>query len=179
MSSEIVAKRYASALMDLTQKDVSLQANIDEMLESILSLFADKEIKKVVSSPIVNPELLKAVFENVNAQVKAPEILKQFIRVLIETRRTALIPDIKKAFHAQLLEAQGSVEATVVTAVALDAAELGEIKTKLEGMLKKKVVLATAIDKTILGGFVIKIDNSLIDMSLRTKLDNMTKFAVS
>lgn len=179
MSSEIVAKRYASALMDLTQKDPALQATIDELLESVLSLFADKEIKKVIASPIVNPELLKAVFANVNQQINAPEVLKQFIRVLIETRRIALIPEIKKAFHAQLMAAQGIVEATVVTTVALDAAELDQIKAKLEGMLKKKVVLATAIDKTILGGFVIKIDNSLIDMSLRTKLDNMTKFAVS
>lgn len=179
MSSEIVAKRYASALMDLTKTDPTLQAQIDDLFESILSLFADKEIKKVISSPIVNPELLKAIFANVNEQIKAPEVLKQFIRVLIETRRTALIPEIKKAFHAQLMTAQGFVEATVVTTVALDAAELDQIKANLEGKLKKKVVLATAIDKTILGGFVIKIDNSLIDMSLRTKLDNMTKFAVS
>lgn len=179
MSSEIVAKRYAAALMDLTHKDQALQAKLDDQLASILSLFEDKEIKKIIASPIVNTDLLKAVFANATQQINSPEVLKQFIRVLVETRRTALIPEIKKAFHAQLLEVQGSVEATVVTAVALDSAELDQVKAKLEGMLKKKVVLATTIDKTILGGFVIKIDNSLIDMSLRTKLDNMTKFAVS
>jgi F0F1-type ATP synthase delta subunit len=46
-------------------------------------------------------------------------------------------------------------------------------------MLSKRVILTTEVDKSILGGFVIKIDNNLIDMSLKTKLDNMTKFAVS
>jgi ATP synthase F1 delta subunit len=179
MSSDKVATRYAAALMDLTKNDVALQSQIDEQLTAFLDLFNDKEVKKVIASPIVSPDLLTAVFANVTGQLKSPEVLKQFVRVLIETRRTALLPAIKEAFHKQLLTAQGSVEATVVTAVALDQSELDGIKAKLEGLLSKKILLSTQIDKSILGGFVIKIDNSLIDMSLKTKLDNMTKFAVS
>jgi F-type H+-transporting ATPase subunit delta len=179
MSSDKVATRYAAALMDLTKNDSALQGQIDEQLSSFLDLFNDKEVKKVIASPIVNPELLTAVFENVTGQLKSPEVLKQFVRVLVDARRTALLPEIKEAFHKQLLTAQGSVEATVVTAVALDQSELDGIRAKLEGLLSKKILLSTQIDKSILGGFVIKIDNSLIDMSLKTKLDNMTKFAVS
>jgi len=179
MSSETVAKRYASALMNLTQNDQALQAKIEDQLASIVELFDHKDIRKIIASPIVSPEILKPVFTNITGQLSSPEILTQFIRVLVETRRIAVLPDIKKAFHALYLEAHGQVEATVVTAVALDPAELEQIQTKLEAMLQKKIVIATAIDKTILGGFVIKIDNNLIDMSLRTKLDNLTKFAVS
>ncbi|MBC7661786.1 MAG: ATP synthase F1 subunit delta [Chitinophagaceae bacterium] len=179
MSSEKIASRYASALMELTKGDAAVQAKIDSQLTSILDLFADKEIKKVIASPIVNTELMSAVFKNVADQIGAPEILKQFFRVLVDARRTAIIPEIKQAFHKQFLESQGQVEATAITAVQLDAGELDQIKAKLEGMLNKKVLLTTQIDKSILGGFVIKIDNNLIDMSLRTKLDNMTKFAVS
>jgi F-type H+-transporting ATPase subunit delta len=179
MSSNKVATRYAAALMDLTKGDIALQGQLDQQLHAIIDLYNDKEVKKVIASPIVNPELLTAVFANVTGQMKSPEILKQFIRVLVDTRRTAILPEISEAFHKQFLTAQGSVEATVVTAVALDQAELDGIKEKLSGLLNKKILLSTQIDKSILGGFVIKIDNSLIDMSLRTKLDNMTKFAVS
>lgn len=179
MSSEKIAKRYAKALMSLSNGDRALQTRFDEQLSAINELFNDKEIRKVISSPIVNPELLQAVFDNVATQVKATDALKQFIRILVDTRRTAVIPEIASAFHKLYLAEQGQTEATVVTAVALDAKELEDIQSKIEGMLSTRVILSTEIDKSILGGFVIKIDNNLIDMSLKTKLDNMTKFAVS
>ena len=179
MSAEKISRRYAAALMDLTDKDLALQVELDNHLTALLELFADKEIRKVIASPIVNMDLMNAVFQNVTGQLKSPEILKQFLRVLVEAHRTALIPGIKEAFHSLLLELQGNAEATVISAIPLDSTEIESIRAKLEGMLDKKIILETKIDKSILGGFVIKIDNSLIDMSLRTKLDNMTKFAVS
>ena len=179
MSAEKIAKRYASALMTLSNGDRALQTRFEEQLAAIKELFNDKEITKVIASPIVNPELLKSVFDNVSNQVQATDALKQFLRILVENRRTAILPEIADAFHKLYLEAQGQIEAKVITAVALEPKELQDIQSKVEGMLGKRVILSTEIDKSILGGFVIKIDNSLIDMSLRTKLDNMTKFAVS
>ncbi|RZA24916.1 MAG: ATP synthase F1 subunit delta [Proteobacteria bacterium] len=179
MSSEKIAKRYAKALMSLANGDQALQGRFDEQLAAIEELFQDKEVRKVISSPIVNPDLLKAVFDNVSAQIGASDVLKQFINLLVETRRTAVLPEIAAAFHKLYLTELGQTEATVVTAVALEPKEFEEIQAKVEEMLGKRVILSTQIDKSILGGFVIKIDNNLIDMSLRTKLDNMTKFAVS
>lgn len=179
MSSEKVAKRYASALMALSNGDTALQSRFDEQLAAISELFQNKEIKSVIASPVVSSDVLHAVFDNVSEQVKATDALKQFLKLLVEGRRTAILPEIAAAYHKLYLHAQGVTEAKVITAVALEPKELEEIKSKVEGMLSKRVNLSTEIDKSILGGFVIKIDNNLIDMSLRTKLDNMTKFAVS
>lgn len=179
MSSEKIAKRYAKALMSLSGGDRALQSRFDEQLAVIADLFNDKKINSIISSPIVNADLLKAVFDNVASQVQATTALKNFLSTLVSERRTAVLPEIATAFHRLLLAEQGETEATVVTAVELEPRELEEIKAKVEGMLGKRVTLSTQVDKSILGGFVIKIDNSLIDMSLKTKLDNMTKFAVS
>lgn len=179
MSSEKIASRYAKALMTLSDGDRGLQSRFDEQLQAISELFSDRAIRQIISSPIVNPTILHAVFENITAQVKANNTLKQFIHVLVDARRTEVIPEIASAFHKLCLTEQGQTEATVVTAIALEPKELEEIQSKIEGMLSTRVILSTEIDKSILGGFVIKIDNNLIDMSLKTKLDNMTKFAVS
>jgi F0F1-type ATP synthase delta subunit len=46
-------------------------------------------------------------------------------------------------------------------------------------MLGKRVNLLQNVDKSILGGFEIRIENSVLDMTLKTKLEHMTKFAVS
>ncbi len=179
MSAEQISKRYASSLMQLTKGDIALQTKIDEQLSAIVDLLENKEIKKIIASPVVNTEIVNAVFANVGTQLGVAEIFKQFLKVLVDARRVSIIPEIKQSFHTSLLEAQGLVEATVTSAVTLDAGEIDQIKAKLEAMLGKKVKLETKVDKSILGGFVVKIDNSQIDMSLKTKLDNMTKFAVS
>ncbi len=58
----------------------------------------------------------------------------------------------------------------VVSAVALNGAQLQEIKSTLEAKLKTKVVVTETIDKTILGGLKIIIEGQVIDDSLAGKL---------
>lgn len=179
MSAGKIAHRYAVSLLSLTNGDKALQDQVDQNLSEMSKLYEDKALKKVLASPVVNPSLLKEVFENAANQLKSPPLLREFLRAIVGANRSSFLPEIGEAFHSLLQKERGIVEATVVTAVALDQGEFDEIRAKVEGLLQKKVTLNTQIDKSILGGFVIRIDNSLLDMSLKTKLDNMTKFAVS
>jgi F-type H+-transporting ATPase subunit delta len=179
VSAGKIATRYAISLLALTKADAALQDQIDQNLFEISTLYDNKALKKVLASPVVNASLFKEVFDNATTQLKSPVLLKEFLRAVIGANRISIIPEISEAFHSLLLKERGIVEATVVTAVPLDESEFKDIQAKVESLLHKKVTLNAQIDKSILGGFVIRIDNSLLDMSLKTKLDNMTKFAVS
>lgn len=179
MSSEKIANRYASALLSLTKGQESLQDSLLAALTEVASLYDHKEIKKVLASPIVDPTLLRDVFAYASQKLGAEPMLSKFLELLVESRRTFLLPLISKAFRQKLQESRGIVDAVVTTAIALEAGELAEIGSRLESMLGKKVHLEARLDKTILGGFVVRVQNSLLDSSLKTKLDNMTKMAVS
>ena len=179
MSAEKIANRYAAALLSMTQGQASAQDSLAAALSEIASLYENKEIKKILASPIVSPQLLRDVFAYAEQRLQSEAVLGKFLNLLVESRRTSLIPAIARAFRQRLQQQSGVVDAVLTTAVALDAVEEDAIRVRLEEMLAKKVQLQTRIDKTILGGFVVRVENSLLDLSLKTKLDNMTKMAVS
>jgi ATP synthase F1 delta subunit len=179
VSAEKIAHRYAAALLTLTQGQNDVQDKIINDLAAMAQLYDDKAIRKIIASPIVNPELLQSVFNNVTGQLQSPDVLKRFLGTLIENKRTALLPVLAQDFKHQVQKSRGIVDAIVTSAVALNENELKDIRSKLEGMLGKRVNLLPNVDKSILGGFEIRIDNSVLDMTLKTKLEHMTKFAVS
>jgi F-type H+-transporting ATPase subunit delta len=179
VSAEKIANRYASALLTLTQGQETLCDSIADNLEEIARLFDDKEVKKLLSSPVVPASVLEAVFEHAVQQLHAEVVLSKFLKVIVDNRRAGILPAVAKAFRRRLQAARGVVSASITSAVTLEAEDLTAIRGQLESMLGKKVVLSSLIDKSILGGFVIRIENSVLDMSLRHKLEKMTHIAVS
>ncbi len=179
MSAEKIAHRYSAALLSLSQGQAELQDKIISDLQSITELFENKPVRKVIASPIVSADLLTQIFSNITTQLQSSDLFKKFIGILIEAKRTSLIPELARTFRHEVQKSRGIVDATVTAAVALRESEVNDIRTKLEGLLGKRVNLLQHVDSSILGGFAIRIDNSVLDMTLKTKLEHMTKFAVS
>jgi F-type H+-transporting ATPase subunit delta len=94
----------------------------------------------------------------------------QFLAVLADNRRLALLPEIAGLFDAQRAEAEHIVKATITSAQALDAGELGKIRDALRKRFGREVELSTAVDEALIGGAVIDAGDVVIDGSLRTKL---------
>lgn len=179
MSNEKIANRYAAALLSMTKDQPASQDSLANGLKELAELYENREIRKILSSPIVDPKLLREVFAYATQKMGSDAILSRFLNILVDARRTQLIPAIAVAFRQRLQRARGMVDAVLTTAVPLAAADQDDIRARLESMLGKKVQLEARIDKSILGGFVVRVENSLLDLSLKTKLDNMTKMAVS
>jgi ATP synthase F1 delta subunit len=179
MSKQKISTRYAAALISMTKNQIPLEDSLADGLSQIALLYEDKSLRKVLASPIVSSDLLDEVFSYASRELKADPILKQFLDVLVQSRRTSLIPLIAKSYKKKLQHQRGVVDALVTTALPLDETELNDIQRRLESMLNKKVKLETRVDRSILGGFVVRVENSLLDMSLKTKLENMTKIAAS
>ena len=66
-------------------------------------------------------------------------------------------------------------QATIVSAVELTDSEKAQIKAKLENKFKKEFNLINTINEEILSGLMIKIEDTLIDLSLRAKLNTLKK----
>ncbi|MCX6129513.1 MAG: ATP synthase F1 subunit delta [Proteobacteria bacterium] len=179
MSAAKIARRYAVALQTLTAGERALEDKIIYDLQEIAGLYSNKAIKKIIASPIVSQDLLNEIFGCVEKQMQSPDILRKFLGTLVEHRRTALLPELAGAFRKLVQQSRGQVDALVTAAVVLEEGELNSIKSNLESLLHKKINLVQALDDSILGGFVIRVENSVLDISLKTKLEHMTKFAVS
>ena len=172
------AKRYAMAIFQLAL--VADPAKIDKILDS---WSCQLELAEQVSSQDdFRRFLLHAKF---SVEVKADKIKKVLVGVdslihnlLINLISKGLLQEIPRIQieYQKLLDRYRKVErAEVFSATSLSATQKQQVATYVEQLVEREVILTSAVDETILGGFVIKVGDKLLDASIRTKLGRMKR----
>jgi F-type H+-transporting ATPase subunit delta len=78
-----------------------------------------------------------------------------------------------KAYGALAARHRGAKQVEIISAVALDPAQLNEISNSLSGVLGGRVEAVTRVDPSLLGGFIVQAGSRQFDASLKTKLENL------
>ena len=99
--------------------------------------------------------------------------MRNFVRVLIEADRIELLPEIATLFEALRNEAEGVAKATIETALPLTDAQLAEITDALSKRFGKRIEASTSVNKALIGGARIAVGDTVIDGSVRGKLEQM------
>jgi F-type H+-transporting ATPase subunit delta len=95
---------------------------------------------------------------------------RQFLAVLSDNRRLALLPEIAAQYEALRAEAERVVKVTVTSAAPMGAAEVGTLTAALKRRFGSEIALSQAVDPDLIGGAVIDAGDVVIDGSLRGKL---------
>jgi F-type H+-transporting ATPase subunit delta len=93
-----------------------------------------------------------------------------FLALLADNRRLALLPEIAGLFEELRADAERVVKAKVTSAAALSAGEVDTIKAALKRRFAREVELETAVDASLIGGAVIDAGDVVIDGSVKSKL---------
>jgi len=104
---------------------------------------------------------------------------RNFIRLLSENNRIALLPDIHAIYEQLRAEAEGEIEATVTSAFALTDAQRDNIIAALSKRLDRKVRIVNEIDTDLIGGAIIRAGDLVIDGSLKGRVENMERLVVN
>ena len=171
----VVSKRYAQALIQLQNAGVITS---DEILND-LKLIADTlktspDLNEVLSNPVVGKDDKKDIIESVFLD-KISKTIKNFIKVLIDKDRFSAYKYIVYAYEKELDLIKGLERVEVISAVEMKQEAKERLQRKLEEKLKKSVIINFEQDAEIIAGLVIKIGDSVIDNSLRHKIDNLSK----
>lgn len=173
-----IAHRYAKALYQFAGSDLAKAQKLRASFEGVTQLFKVKESEKVLRSPVMPASLKKSLLDYGLDQSQATPEVKVLVQTLLESGRIGLLPEVARAYGELLDQAEGVVKAELQSAVALGDGDNKAIGDALSKMLKKKVEIKPTVDPSLLGGFVAKVGNYLVDMSLRTKLDGLSQTAV-
>lgn len=173
-----IAKRYGRALFNLTKGDMAKAKRQLEALNVVRELFEGGGAGKVLSSPVMPPDLKKKLLDYALDKADADQDTRHLIDSVIYGARVALLPKVADAFAELIDEAEGVVRAEVKSAVPLSGAETAEIGATLGSLLKKQVHVKTSVDPALLGGLVANVGNFRIDMSLKTRLEGLSQSAV-
>jgi len=97
------------------------------------------------------------------------------VRLLSENNRLALLPDIASIYETLRAEAEGEIEAEVVSAFELEDDQRDRIAAALSKRLNRKVRIVSSVDKDLIGGAIIRAGDLVIDGSLKGRLGKMTQ----
>jgi len=95
--------------------------------------------------------------------------------LLVHNNRLSLLPYIAKLFEAFKAEDEGYVEVEVLTAYALSKEAKQDFTATLEKTLGKKIHMNVTVDKSLIGGFLVRAGDRVIDGSIRGRLQHMQK----
>jgi len=168
-----VAGRYASALLDTANEEGQLDA-VERDIEAIGQMIDESEdMRRLVRSPVFSADDQASALDAVFKQAGAQKLTTNFFKLLVRNRRLFAAPDIIKAFKALAADARGEVRAEVASAVALNDAQLNELRDTLKASVGKDVKLDTKVDPSLLGGLIVRIGSRMIDSSLKTKIETL------
>ncbi len=173
MSFEAIAARYAQALFDIGVETGTL-ARIAEETQSFAELYASSdELRSVLDNPLVPEASRDALLLEFASRVGVGEIVRNTLRLLAQRRRLAVVPALARALVKMSDEKQGIVRASVTTAKPIDEAYAKRLQAELEKMTGKRVVLSRAVDPVLIAGVMTRVGDTVIDGSLRTRLNGL------
>ncbi len=172
MAKVASAKRHAQAVYQIAIETNSLDKWGDE-LKTIVSTLSDVQLKAILQNPKIH---LKDKVQVVNKVLPGlSQHALNLVYLLVSRQRLGILEQIVQEYQC-LADAQKGLEhANVITAVTLDKADKDKIAKRLTDLTGKKIVLTTEVNADIVGGFVARIGDKLIDGSTKSKLEALKK----
>jgi len=134
-------------------------------------LSASSDLPAVLLSPAVPPARKRAVVSRLAAQLGVSTLVQNFLFVVIDRRRIAMLKDIRQAFETLLDERVGVVRADVSSARELASAQREKIRQQLARATGKQVRCEFAVDGDLVGGVVVRVGSTIYDGSVRGQLE--------
>jgi F-type H+-transporting ATPase subunit delta len=170
---EEIAAVYARSLFEVAKEQDKLD-EIREQLGQVADAVAEsRELQTFLFSPYFSSEEKK---EGIGRLLDgADEVLENFLGVLVENHRTPALFRIRREFD-QLWERENKrLPVTITSAVELDEATVKSIGDAIGEQTGQTVELTTRVDPDVLGGLVVRVGNSILDASIRNRLENLRR----
>ncbi|RZQ53827.1 F0F1 ATP synthase subunit delta [Pseudoalteromonas phenolica] len=165
-----IARPYAKAAFELAVEKGNVEA-WNEMLFFAGQVASDEQASSLLASIPTAAEqadvFIKVCAEQLNEQGQ------NLIKLMAENERLASIPAVAEIFAEFKAEFDKEIDVDVVSATELAAEQQDKLVAALEKRFARKVKLNCSIDETVVGGLVIKAGDTVIDGSVRGKLDRL------
>jgi F-type H+-transporting ATPase subunit delta len=168
-----LAQRYARALVDVAVEQKKSEEIRKELVAFVEITRESADLRNLLASPAVPREKKHAVIDVLAKRMNSSKAMRNFLCVLVDNRRTALLGQIREAFEAQLLERLGVTQAQVTTARELAASEKSELSKALERLTGKRIEAEYQLDAAMIGGAVVRIGSTVYDGSVREQLNRL------
>lgn len=170
-----IAKSYAEALYEIWQAEGVPYGYIYNTIEIIKeTLEQSPDLKAVLTSPTVPLQKKFEIADEVYKILKEPRAVN-FVKILIEKNRLNELDGIMAAYKNMVDKKNNFEHVEVTSAIELNDAQRIKVLDKLEKKLKKKLFIDWETNPEIIGGLVVSIEENVLDLSLKKKIEDLSK----
>lgn len=168
-----IARPYAKAAFQAAQ-DTNALAEWSEQLAFAAAVAGDETMSVVLDHPSLTSAQKAEIFADV-CDGKLNEQGKNFVAVLAENDRLALLPEIAEMFEILKSQQERSVDVQVESAFELGSEQQDKLAQALSKKLDRNVVVSASTNSALLGGAIIRANDLVIDASVRGKLAKLAE----
>ena len=162
---------YARSLLELANEQNAAESINTDLQQLREALESDPTFGHFLRSPSISDDERLGVLKR--AASGAPQLLNNFLGVLGNHGRLGILPEVAAAYDELLGEQLGKIEVDVTVARQLSPDQLEEVRRKVSAALKKDAVVHQYVDESIVGGLILRVQDQLIDASVRSQLRAM------
>lgn len=171
MDRDILAKRYGDAFMAFVKEGCGLEKGVADLQNVNRILFDNPDLDSFLLTPGIDYVEKFQVLDNVISEGFSDEI-KYLLKLLIDKGRFDKFSDV--ADYVRVTYSHGTeVDGLLKVSYPLEIETLVRIKKTIEKKIDKKLHLYIELDPDLLGGVYAKIENILIDGSVRRRLEDV------
>lgn len=170
MTESRVASRYVKSLLGL-----AVEQNVLDQVHSDMQAFAklvkeNRDFALMLRNPIIKHDKKRDILERIFSG-KVNKLTLAIFDIITAKNREPLLPAIAEEFHHAYNVYKNVGEASVTTAVPLDASLRAEIESIVKKLSdKKEVEIKEKVDPEMIGGFILNVGDRQVDASIKNKL---------
>jgi F-type H+-transporting ATPase subunit delta len=170
---EEIAAVYARSLFEVAREQDKLDVVREQLGQFADTLNDNRELQVFFFSPYFSTVEKQDGLDR--AVSDAEPILVNFLKLLIENHRSPVIFRVRRVVDELWLQENKLLPVQVTSAVELDQATVREIGDRIAEQTGQRVELSASVEPDILGGLVVRVGNSILDASIRNRLEQLRK----
>ena len=166
---------YSQALFELASEN-NLTDQIEEQILDLLNMISKStDFKFLIEDPTtkINDQLL--VIKKISQKFSLNNLLEKFLCFIISKRRFFYVEKILKDFVSICYNARGEIEVELLSSKSLNQNEISNLKNELASNFGSNIKLNYKHDPSLIGGLIIKVGSTMIDTSIKNKLQQLEK----
>lgn len=168
-----LARPYARAAFETARAEDAM-AQWSETLAFAAQVANDSDMRELLANPRVSDERKADLLIELCGR-RLSGSAENFIKLLAENRRLALLPQIQALFEQARAELERTVDIEISTPYELTEEQQQKLSQALSNKLERKVSLATTVDPSLIGGVIVRAGDMVIDASVRGRLTKMAE----
>jgi F-type H+-transporting ATPase subunit delta len=170
---EEIAQVYSRSLFEVAKEQDKLDVVREQLGEFADALAGNRDLQVFFFSPYFSTQEKKDGLKR--ALEGADDVLENFLELLIEKHRMPALFRIRRQYDELWEDENRLLPVQVTSAIELDPDTVEQIGKRIGEQTERRVELSTNVDPEILGGIVLRVGNSILDASIRNRLEQVRR----